>query len=94
MNFEILRVNRIADLGRGGSRGSEGGSVEKRLNIRKQPSFSRNLSCTLNHDPYASFLTTGLLYNSTKPGQNVQLNQQEKRCKPFLCGFFVNVPDV
>ena len=56
MNFEISHVNRIADLGRGGSRGSEGGSVEKRLNIRKQPSFSRNLSCTLNHDQYASLI--------------------------------------
>ena len=58
MNFEISYVNRIVDIGRGGGRGSEGGSVEKRLNIRKQPSFGRNLFCTLNNDRY-TFLTTG-----------------------------------
>ena len=76
-----------------GGRGLEGGSLIKRLNIRKQPSFVRNLFYTLNHDKY-TFLTTGLLYKSTKSGQNVQLNQLEKRCEPFLYGFFVNVPDV
>ena len=75
-----------------GGRGLEGGSLIKRLNIRKQPSFGRNLFCTLSHD--YTFLTTGLLYKSTKSGQNVKLNQLEKRCKPFLYGFFVNVSDV
>ena len=55
--------------------------------------FGRNLFCTLNHDKY-TFLTTGLLYKSTKSGQNVQLKQVEKCCEPFLYGFFVNVPDV
>ena len=58
MNFEISYVNRIVDIGRGGGRGSERGSLIKRLNIRKQASFGRNLFCTLNHDRY-TFLTTG-----------------------------------
>ena len=40
-----------------GGRGLEGGSLIKRLNIRKQPSFGRNLFCTLNHDRY-TFLST------------------------------------